>query len=295
MKQVLTEQALRVLEPALGEGNVAVSVNLNLDFDKETVHSVEFAPPLEGETQGMILSSEELYDAINPGLIQGAAGQPGTDSNGVSAPEYVSGAEADSGGSYSRTYNYELNRIQTQIEKAQGTVRELSVAVLVNSEVEGASGHLDTMKNLVANAIGVDSDYISVELMPFVERAGEAGFGDYFRQNQEALNKLRQTELLKTIVVSAAALLGLAMVLLYTGRKRRREEAGDELATAGGPAGGPTPGELLNDPEARAEQDRLLQELMHKQSDENERVGELIDRYPDAVIQILRTWLMEEN
>ena len=48
MKKVLSEQVLRILEPVMGTGNVAVSVNLALNFDDETISSVEFAPPVDG-------------------------------------------------------------------------------------------------------------------------------------------------------------------------------------------------------------------------------------------------------
>ena len=60
MKDVLSKQALAVLEPAMGAGNVAVSVNLSLDFDKQTVSKVEFAPPVAGDSNGLIRSSNEI-------------------------------------------------------------------------------------------------------------------------------------------------------------------------------------------------------------------------------------------
>lgn len=294
MKEILSGQVLRVLEPALGEGNVSVSVNLSLNFDKETVQSVVFAPPLEGETHGMLISSEELYDALTSGLGGAAAGQPGTDSNGVSAPEYVYGGSGSAGESYSKIYNYELNRIQTQIEKAQGAVQELSVAVLVNSQVEGAAEYSDTMKKLVASAIGVNPDYISVELMPFVGRADAGGFDEYLRQNQAAVDKLRQTSLIKTALIAAAVLAAAALVVRGIGKKRMGQDSA-VLVTEGGPLGGAIAAEFLDDAETKAEQERLLQELITKKSDEAEKVEELIDRYPEATVQILRSWLMEDN
>lgn len=287
MKQILTEQALRVLEPAVGDGNVAISVNLSLDFDKKTVSSVEFSPPVEGETKGLLRSSEELHDTVNGGGAAGAGGQAGTDSNGVSAPEYVADSGADQNSeSSSNTYNYELNEIRTQLEKAQGSVQDLSVAVLLNSDVNGIGDHLDTVKNLVAGAIGVDARYVSAEVMPFVQQPGAMGFDDYFSRNQETLRELSRNSLIRTIVLAASVPLAaaLAVWLLHRSKKRDSEEL-DEAAMAA--AVSP---EML-----AAEQESLLQELVIQKSNEAERVEELMDKYPETAVQILRTWLAEER
>jgi flagellar M-ring protein FliF len=294
MKEILTEQALRVLEPAIGGDNVAVSVNLSLDFDKETVNSVEFSPPVEGETQGMLISSEEHSDTTASGA-SGASGAAGTDSNGVSASQYVSDSAGDkTSASNIKTYNYELNKIQTQIEKAQGTVQDLSVAVLVNSDVKGIDEYLGTVKSLVAKAIGVDSDYVSVEVMPFVGSAGETEFDDYFTQNQEAMKQLSQTSLIKTIIIAAALLLAVFMALKLVFKKKAAAGMAAGMAVTGG-AVNVTTGEAVGEAAAIAEQEHLLEDLMIKKSDEAEKVEELMDRYPEAVVQILRNWLVEDN
>jgi len=34
---------------------------------------------------------------------------------------------------------------------------------------------------------------------------------------------------------------------------------------------------------------------MNKKSDEAEKVEELMERYPEAAVQILRTWLLEDR
>lgn len=292
MKEILTQQALRVLEPAIGKDNVAVSVNLGLNFNKKTVTSVEFSPPVEGETEGLLRSSEEIYDAVN-GASGAAGGEAGTDSNGVSAPEYVSGSDGGKDSeSYTKTYNYELNEIQTQIEEAKGAIQNLSVAVLINSEIDGIDGYKNQIKNLVASAIGADAKYISVELMPFVQRAGKQGFEDYFEQNQKAVERLGRVSLIRTGIIAAAILLAVFMAIrLIPGRIAAAKAAAmpeEDGQTA-------APGAQKADGAAKTEQERVLRELMSKQSDEAEKVEELMDKYPDAVVQTLRTWLVEEK
>ncbi len=287
MKDTLSEQALRVIEPAMGEGNVAISVNLSLDFDKETVSSVEFSPPVEGETEGLIRSSEELYNAT--GSQAEANGSAGTDTNGSGTPAYVTeDGSVDTDISTSKTYNYELNEIQTQIEKAQLSVQDLSVAVLVNSKVEGADTYVSTVKNLVAKAIGVKADYISVEMLPFVDNTSiEDAFAESQKTaQQESTNKLITT--LVTIVLIFAAVI--IVIKLIIGRTSRRPEEQGTVA-AGSYVVGVTAGEAGMPPVEMYD----LSDLILKRSTEAEKIEELMDRYPETVAQILRTWIAEDN
>lgn len=287
MKDVLSEQVLRILEPAMGAGNVAVSVNLSLDFDKETVSSVEFAPPVEGETEGLVRSYEELYNAA--GSTSAAEGQAGTDSNGVAAPEYVDeNTNTNESESYDKTYNFELNEIQTQIEKAQGAIQDLSVAVLVNSNVEGITGYVDKVESLVAKSIGVDPEYISVELMPFVEN-GDSGLDDMFKENQETIRRRDLNRLITTIAIPVAILLAAVIITRLLIKRKEPVVEGDEgLAYAVAMTGG----EYEVGPDE--EEINALQELVIKKSTHAERVEELMERYPDTVAQVLRTWLAED-
>jgi flagellar M-ring protein FliF len=282
MKKILSEQVLHVLEPAVGTGNVAVSVNLSLDFDKQTVSKVEFSPPVAGEDEGLPRSYEELYEGVGPGAADG--GQAGTDTNGIGTPAYVSVDEGDASKySYSKTYNFELNEIQTQIEKAQGAIMDLSVAVLVNSSVEGISNYVDTIRNLVAKAIGVKSDYISVELMPFVQ---SDSIGDAFEQHQQTLQKISRDTLITRIVTVVAVLAALIIILRIFFRKPAPV---GEPAAAGAVA--ITPGDFMEEKEA---EDFELADLMLKKSSEAEKIEELMERYPETVAQILRSWLTED-
>ena len=293
MKDVLSQQALRVLEPAVGKGNVAVSVNLSLDFDKQTVSKVEFAPPVEGEANGLLRSSQELYNAV-ASSSGGAAGVAGTVSNGTGNPAYVAGTPQETSasapaGSYTRTYNYELNQVQTQIQKAQGAVKNLTVAVLVNSSVKGVDAYTDNVRNLVAKAIGVTPDHISVELLPF---AANNEMETAFKQNQDAVDKLSQRKMIVNIVevIAVAAAVIVIVRLLF---RRPSQSARKEPATAAANGRmteivGVTPDDFAED-EAEEEFDRT--DLFLKKSSEAEKIEDLMDRYPETVAQILRSWL----
>ncbi len=117
----------------------------------------------------MISSSEKATN--NKQQLKNYRGQTGTDQTNVT--DFSTNTEdTEISESRTNTYNYELNQIETQIEKAQGSIERLSVAVLVNSNIEGIASYVNTIQNLVVNAIGVSSDSISVELMPFATNKG---------------------------------------------------------------------------------------------------------------------------
>lgn len=292
MKKILTDQAMRVLQPAVGSDNVAVSVNLNLNFDKETENSVDFSPPVEGESQGLLISSQEIYDGVG-GNGSAASGQAGTDSNGVSASEYVSGDQNKKDSeSFTKTYNYQLSQIQSQIEKAQGTVKDLSVAVLVNGDVEGINGYQDKIKSLVANAIGVEPDYISVEVIPFQESPMNGSFEDYLTQNQKAMDQMTRNSMIKAGILAAAAILIALMIISYLRWKHKLaylNEVSEQEALMAAES------EAAQDIVETENPEYLLQEMMNKKSDETEKVEELMEKYPEAVVQTLRSWLLEDK
>lgn len=287
MKKVLSAQAMNILKPALGSGNVAVSVNLMLDFDKQTQNSVQFSPPVEGETEGMLRSLQETADTSNSG--SGTTGSAGTDSNGVSGTEYVSpSGSGNSSNSNSKTYNYELNEVQTQIEKAQGKVTDLSVSVLINSNADGASATADEAKDLVANAIGVDPQYITVSTLPFVESAGDKGFEDYYTENQAAATRADWIGIAKTVLLCVTVLLIVLLLLRFLKKRKNAEQLAEQNLSGAAMSG------VVLDETGQSQEERLLADLVQTKSSETEKVEKLIEDYPEAAVQILRNWLSDD-
>ncbi|MGE4353942.1 MAG: flagellar basal-body MS-ring/collar protein FliF [Oscillospiraceae bacterium] len=298
MKQILSDQVVSVLEPAIGNNNLAVSVNVNLNFDKESSSQVQFSSPLEDGDQGIVRSSEVLKDLVTNGSGDAAAGEAGTDSNGVSASEYVSNADAGNriSESSSETYNYEINEIRTDLEKAQGTVKNLSVSVLINSNIEGIDEYHDQILNLVANAIGVDPEYISVELMPFVQNPGEMGFDDYLAQNEQTLEQLNRNRLIRAGIIAGAIILA-AVILLLAFRRRRKKTPDSDTESEVNPAksAGGVAAPDTDTSGAAVDAEHMIDGLIMKKSNEIEVIEELMNKYPETVVQILRTWLAEDS
>ena len=300
MKAVLADQVLRVLEPSLGSGNVAVSVNLSLDFDETTVSSVEFAPPVADMREGLLRSSEVLHDALYA-VDELAGGRVGTDSNGLSGTEYVYDENGDgrvTSDSLSEIYNYELNEVQTQIKKAQGSVTGLSVAVVINSEVKNADKVLEQVGNLVANAIGVDSEYISVAALPFVESANMT-FAGYLQQNENLMKEMAKSDLIKTLCICGAVLLGVIILVLLLRRfiapKPVAEEEGLDLELTPEEAEAAELAALADAEGYDAVDHAALLAGLQRPSEISRKIDELMNVAPDTAVLIIRNWLSENN
>lgn len=288
IKNSLQQQVVHLLHPVFGEGNVLAEVHVRLNFDKETTESIVFNPPADGD-EGLVVSLSEMTEHLQNMAEGGAAG---IDSNGA-APQYP---EMDGGaGTYdrvSRDVTMQLNETKTLIEKAQGQIEELSVAVILNS-ASGAAPYLDQVRDLVAGAIGVADERIAVQLLPFWgqtddpdQQLGQASF----QQQQQLLSVLDRGNTRRVLIWSLTAFLVVLMLVLMV-RSLTRQAVYQE-----GPVGMP-----VDALPASADQAALpvLDPPAAKLDFENKDVDlvqleEYIDKSPEAVAQLLKSWLAEE-
>lgn len=286
VKDTLTQQVMSVLTPVFGKDNVLATVNVSLDFDKQTVSSVEFAPPVEGEDGGLAVSMEELYQKTQGDGT--ATGTAGTDSNGVGVPEYMyESADAGDFSTISRTVNYELNQTQTEIEKQQGKIDDLSVAVLINSGAY-SEDYSENVRNLVAMAIGVEDKFISVETLPFQISDDDSSVTDLFENQSSLANMLKNKDLLKTAIISAT-IIALFFLVLRFARSVVSYRVEKPVAVT---SGGGTLNVLLEDDTGEIKSLADIESV--EKTPGAEKIRKYIDKNPEAVAQLLRNWLTAE-
>ncbi|NMA25013.1 MAG: flagellar M-ring protein FliF, partial [Clostridiales bacterium] len=212
-KETYEQQVLSVLTPVFGKENVSAAVNVVLNFDSETVTAVEYNTPRENSEQGLAVSMEELYELTRG--EGGAEGTAGTDSNGVALPEYMyRDADMEDFQKISRTVNYELNELQTQIVRQQGSIEKISVAVLLNSRIN-AEDYRSSVVSLVSKAVGVDEDAVSVEILPFLETADGDESTGVFTEHATLVDGLKKKELVKTLIIAATVLVLAVFILRF--------------------------------------------------------------------------------
>ncbi|MDR0491856.1 MAG: flagellar M-ring protein FliF [Oscillospiraceae bacterium] len=307
LAQQLQAQGEQLLIPIFGMNSVKVQPHLTLDFDKVNSESIEFAPPVAGELDGIARSSSELYE--NQRLPGAAEGIPGTDTNGMGPTEYPYVTLQD-GEEYRKVLiekNYEINQTITTIEKERGQIKELSIAVLIDSEsVDG--DYTTEVTNLVSKAFGCAPANIAVERVPLTHR--EETLEELEAEREQALKTTKLKELLKTIIVWAVILiLGLAFISLIKSivKSSREPEISPEALLADGARVDymanddlvdemglePNPGEMAGD---ETEADEEVEEIeLNTKSPGLEQIERFIDKDPAAVSQLLRNWLTDEE
>lgn len=296
MKKALKNQVTELLSPVFGSNNISTSINVQLNFDKEVQSSIEFAPPVYGEEEGIVRSKEELYEAIRE-YYADDGGEVGTDVNGVSAPDYVYDYSLDDNQlqeSWQLTYNYEINETQTQIEKAQGYIEKLSVSVLINNADANAS-YGQQVVNLVAKAIGVDEKYVAVEFLPFTVADTGIDFEKTMDIYGEIMREQNQKDLIRTVIVALAVLLLVFMILRFF-KKPSPLEAGEYIIDEDG--------NLVNinvDDDFASEygdegdeKSDLLSAINMEKPDMVKEIEAFVEKYPESAAQILRNWLSED-
>lgn len=273
IKRDLEKSVTDFLSTVYGYGNVVVMANVRLDFDSEITEIKEFSPPIEGETTGIIRSMQELEQNV---INEGVGGIPGTDANGDATTQYVEYDQNSSRYSEaSRTINYEINELRKKIVKAQGQVKDVTVAVYINSKAISSGELSDTEKrelqNIISAAAGLDTRVVQIGVQEFSrsleDQLREAMEGSAPRGGLASIP-------LWLLGLAGALVLGAAFLVVQQTKKRRKTEPlVKEIATA-------------------MEVEELDLELSGSQV--KQQIEKLVTKKPDAVAQLLRNWLSED-
>lgn len=214
-----------MLDKTLGEGNAFVRVSVELDFDDKKIDRQTFTPVVD--ESGIIRSQQDISESYN-GESNMPGGPAGVQSN---IPGYVA-EDRTANAEYERkesTRNYEINEENQKIIASPGSIRRLTVAVLVNDTITELQQ--EGLLRAVASAAGINEnrgDTISVEPLPFSttledQRAEEA------RQEQLRKDRILYTEIAAMILI-AALLLGGFLMYRWKKRKERQDEIERQLA-----------------------------------------------------------------
>jgi flagellar M-ring protein FliF len=310
-----------LLEQTLGVGKVRAQVNAEINFDRVTTSAEIYDP--EGQVVRSTQSVEE-----RSGSAGGGGGQAVSVGNSLPSGEdgegRAAGIAASSGNTTERieeTTNYEITKTVRNYVSESGTVKRLSVAVLVDGiYTEGSDGEISysprdeeqilLLTSLVKTAVGFNAergDILEVINMPFAQidvLEGEEpplvdlGKGDYFKIAEIAVM------LVVGILVVLMVLRPLATSAMSGARQAASPEGIDEsqaalAAPTGDPADVPAlpPGEAEMAPLPASQLDNTINvanvEGRMKVSS-MKRVGEIVDNHPEEALNIIRNWIHQE-
>ncbi|MDU2066194.1 MAG: flagellar basal-body MS-ring/collar protein FliF [Sporomusaceae bacterium] len=264
-----------MLEQVLGEGKVAARINVELNFDQRVVDRNTFEPVVDDK--GIIRSSQDVSENYR-GTSNAPGGVPGTTTN---IPGYV--ANNNNQSNYEKkesVKNYEINETKEKTVASPGSIRRLTVAVLVDGSITNVQQ--DVIMRTVASATGLNptrGDTISVETVPF-----STELADKKKKEEADLEQEQKMALYTKIGLAVLLLIALVVGARMYARKKQSEKDLELMAMA------PTPvDELLEEEET--------EELTPEEIERN-NVRESIEKFaqsnPEDVAQLLKTWVSEE-
>lgn len=268
----INESIRRFLENIFGYGNVDVRSNVKVNFDSEIMNVVEFSPPIEGSEEGLIRSMEEVEEHV---VNMPEGGIPGTETNSEEITDY--GQLENSNSRYdkaSKIINNELNEINKQIKKAPGQIESITVAILINQKVL-EDGELTEEKEkeiseLIYAATGLDTKQVKVISADFNNDELNASSDIPLTTDNKNANYLLY---ILSTVLGVAAITG---VIMYRKRKNKYDI-----------------NELLKEQEKQNDDVEEI-DFETEKSKIKSQINKFVDKKPDAVAQLLRTWLNEE-
>jgi flagellar M-ring protein FliF len=178
VEQDLTAKLDETLEPLVGAGRFRAAVSAECDLSSGEQSEESYDP-----TRSVMVTSQKTEDISSSSSSHAAGGVPGTASNLPDAAP----RPAPSGGGVSRkteNINYQTSRTVKRTVLPQGTIKRLSVSVLIDHEVhwEGTGAkmqrvlvppspeRLKSIHDLIAAATGLQmerGDQLIVESLPF--------------------------------------------------------------------------------------------------------------------------------
>lgn len=305
-----------LLSRSLGFGRVRAEVSVEMDFDRLTRSEERFNPEEQvvRSTQTVEESSTSSEtDGIDPVTLEGNL--PDADLGGAGGTALRSEESRTE-----ETVNFEISKTTTRQIKEVGTVKRLTVAVLVdgsydtdeNGELiysERSADDLEKIATLVRSAVGYDAgrgDQVEVINMRFVD------VGDIFPEaDADKFFGLERQDLLELAKIVAFTIAGILVMLLIirplltrlfetlpaSGESIERRllvEPTEAQPALAGPAPVPAPAPHMVD-EAGEELINISQVEGRVKASSVKKIGEIVEKHPEEALSIIRNWLYQEG
>lgn len=272
VEERLKLKAEEIVGQVVGIGNARVQVSATLNFDQlqRTIQSVD--------PERSVAATEQKA-------------------------EIVPGAQGGAGSSNTAT-TYENSRSTEVFSSSVGTIKRLTVAVLVNARADSGQPartpeDLARVETLVRSAVGYDStrgDQVSVVSVPFAVAALPVPAPE---PPTSAIQTVRdnQSLIVRVAAVLFAFILGLIALRAARPVGGRSTARSPEQLTAPAPSGAPrvaAPVAAQAAPEP-APTPRMLPEIaaMQANAETKHRVGATVNQQPDVAAKLVRAWMRE--
>lgn len=298
MEESLRRKVQSLLEGVVGMGRVMTRVAVNLDFSQ--VHTTEDTY----DPDSAVVRSQQRSVENSQGSELSSKGNPDVPINTESQLMQSESASNQPGRQKTsnrqrETVNYEINHVNRQIIQSVGTVRKLSVAVVLDGPYETktddqgktetvftgySSDQMKSFEEIVKKAVGYDEgrgDQITISNVSF---AADYTGGQFVEAENRWIRMLRENYK----IILNLVLIALAFFFVIRPFMRKIQQTALQL---------PAPAE--SSPMALpsgSEADGLLDEdlIAADRPSLRKQVGALVRRDPERATEILRSMLREE-
>lgn len=299
-----------MVEQTVGFGKVRAQVAVDMDFDHITTNEETYNP------DGQVARSVQTVESTASAREQDANSAVSVATNLPDAQTAGSGA-AGSTNAETRTEemtNFEISKKVTSHVRETGSVKKLSISVLVDGTyVPDADGkrsykprpdsEMELLATLVKGAVGFNADrgdVVEVINMPFAQHE------DYIEEKLDLFFGLTKNDLLRMAEILVLSIVAILVILLvvrpllaraFEAMPSAMSQAEALLAEhkpqIAGP-GVPMPSEISDEPEfdEMIDLDRVEGRV---RASSVKKVGEIVDKHPGEALSIVRNWMYQEQ
>lgn len=301
-KMAAKVQAL--LEKSVGAGKAQAQVNIEMDFD-QVVTNEEIYDPDSQVVRSQATITEEGNSGQNIKPVTVAQNIPNGDGVTNNSGTYSQNSKTE------ETINYEISKVVRNKVKNAGTIKRLSVAVMVDGIYErGEDGkevyrsrtpeEMDKIAALVKSAVGYDADrgdVVEVENMRFASMTpdyNEVNEILYFGFTKEEL--MRMCEGLGVAIVAILVILLVIRPLINNAFDSGANNSGSDKLLTGNPEDDNLLLSNFLNPEENEEELVNLNKIDGRVKVSSlKKLNTMVEKNPDAAVNIIRSWLYNND
>jgi flagellar M-ring protein FliF len=292
MQRAFEQRIEQLLVPIVGPGRVIARVNADLDFNRTTIRKEIFDP------KSAVVRSEVKNEEESTGSANVDGGNP--DPNYQGGNDRTASGTSQASTRTSSTTNFDINKEEQQIVSQVGSIKRLSVAVLVDGKYTAQADGTQTFEPLAADQVA-QIRQLAQRAVGFDENRGDAievssiAFGEPVGAEQQPLLdvasryfQLLGKPLLNTLVILLFLLLVARPVVLALIRPKVAEpttvRTSDELGAAQ---------ELMALTEGLSEEDLAAVDAVKRIENAKHLAQQLVEQNMDQAVMIMRQWLTQ--
>lgn len=311
----VTRQIEQLVEQSVGIGKVRAQVSAEIDFDRVTTNTEQYDP------DGQVVRSTQTVE-------ENAQSNDKDGQSTVSVANNLPDAQQNAGGAGSasqsnrteETVNYEITRTVKNHIHETGTIRRISVALLVDGTyttnedgervyAERSAEELEKIEKLVKSGIGFNEkrgDKVEVIGMRFRALDGQD------LNTKLPLFGLTKTDMFRIAEIFVLAIVGILVILLVvrplvartldalpSALDAAKEQAlladqSEDSSALASPAGTGISG-AFGDEEEEDQLINLDQVDGRVKASTLKKISEIVDRHPEETVGIIRQWMYQES